>query len=77
MVASLTPLPLLQRLRSYVKHANLRVRAKAAVSISNCVSKMVKIITLSLIMPLLVNSRLTRIFRLFSGARRNERVWAG
>lgn len=40
MVGSLTPLPLLQRLRAYVKHGNLRVRAKAAVSISNCVSKM-------------------------------------
>lgn len=40
MVCSLTPLPLLHKLRSYVSHSNLRVRAKAAVSISNCVSKM-------------------------------------
>ncbi|EXB74776.1 hypothetical protein L484_023518 [Morus notabilis] len=40
MVGSFTPLPLLQKLRAYVKHANPRVRAKAAVSISNCVSKM-------------------------------------
>ncbi|XP_048127345.1 LOW QUALITY PROTEIN: uncharacterized protein LOC115731849 [Rhodamnia argentea] len=40
MVGSLTPLPLLQKLRPYVSHFNLRVRAKAAVSISNCVSKM-------------------------------------
>lgn len=43
MVASLTPLPLLHKLRAYVKHSNLRVRAKAAVSISTCVSKMVKL----------------------------------
>ncbi|XP_062108648.1 uncharacterized protein LOC133819409 [Humulus lupulus] len=40
MVGSLTPLPLLQRLRASVKHTNLRIRAKAAVAISNCVSKM-------------------------------------
>ncbi|KAI6693049.1 hypothetical protein NL676_020759 [Syzygium grande] len=40
MVGSLTPLPLLHKLRPYVSHFNLRVRAKAAVSISNCVSKM-------------------------------------
>ncbi|PKI39640.1 hypothetical protein CRG98_039967 [Punica granatum] len=40
MVASLTPLPLLHRLRGYVTHSNLRVRAKAAVSISSCVSKL-------------------------------------
>ncbi|WVZ17966.1 hypothetical protein V8G54_005288 [Vigna mungo] len=41
MVSSMTPLPLLQKLRVYVSHKNLRVRAKAAVSLSNCVSKMV------------------------------------
>lgn len=41
MVRSLTPLPLLQKLRTYVRHTNPRVRAKAAISISNCVSKMV------------------------------------
>ncbi|KAF3456221.1 hypothetical protein FNV43_RR00871 [Rhamnella rubrinervis] len=40
MVGSLTPLTLLQKLRSYVSHTNPRVRAKAAISISNCVSKM-------------------------------------
>ncbi|BAT80265.1 hypothetical protein LR48_Vigan468s008600 [Vigna angularis] len=40
MVSSMTPLPLLQKLRVYVSHKNLRVRAKAAVSLSNCVSKM-------------------------------------
>ncbi|XP_030463121.2 uncharacterized protein LOC115682902 [Syzygium oleosum] len=40
MVGSLTPLPLLHKLRPYVSHFNLRVRAKAAVSISYCVSKM-------------------------------------
>lgn len=45
MVGSFTPLPLQQKLRAYVKHANLRVRAKAAVSISNCVSKMVTLNT--------------------------------
>lgn len=41
MVQSLTPLPLLQKLRAYASHANPRVRAKAAVSVSACVSKMV------------------------------------
>ncbi|KAL2341765.1 hypothetical protein Fmac_009705 [Flemingia macrophylla] len=40
MVSSMTPLPLLQKLRVYVSHKNLRVRAKAAVSVSDCVSKM-------------------------------------
>ncbi|KAH7513367.1 hypothetical protein FEM48_Zijuj12G0192600 [Ziziphus jujuba var. spinosa] len=40
MVRSLTPLPLLQKLRTCVSHTNPRVRAKAALSISNCVSKM-------------------------------------
>ncbi|CAJ1963400.1 unnamed protein product [Sphenostylis stenocarpa] len=40
MGGSMTPLPLLQKLRVYVSHNNLRVRAKAAVSLSNCVSKM-------------------------------------
>ncbi|XP_015899856.3 uncharacterized protein LOC107433119 [Ziziphus jujuba] len=40
MVRSLTPLPLLQKLRTCVSHTNPRVRAKAAISISNCVSKM-------------------------------------
>ncbi|KAK7363576.1 hypothetical protein VNO77_05723 [Canavalia gladiata] len=40
MVDSITPLFLLQKLRAYVSHANLRARAKAAVSLSKCVSKM-------------------------------------
>ncbi|XP_014500331.1 TOG array regulator of axonemal microtubules protein 1 isoform X2 [Vigna radiata var. radiata] len=40
MVSSMTPLPLLQKLRVYVSHKNLRVRAKAAASLSTCVSKM-------------------------------------
>ncbi|XP_012573422.2 uncharacterized protein [Cicer arietinum] len=40
MVGTMTPLPLLQKLRVYVSHTNLRVRAKAAVSLSKCVSKM-------------------------------------
>ena len=43
MVGSMTPLPLLSKLRVYVSHANFRVRAKAAISISNCVSKMVSL----------------------------------
>ncbi|XP_072976089.1 uncharacterized protein [Typha angustifolia] len=38
MATSLSPLPLLKKLQSYVNHTNLRVRAKAAVAISNCVS---------------------------------------
>ncbi|XWS39030.1 hypothetical protein CRYUN_Cryun18bG0015300 [Craigia yunnanensis] len=41
MVKSITPLPLLQKLRGYVNHGNLRVRAKAAVSVSNSVFQMV------------------------------------
>ncbi|KAK6930161.1 hypothetical protein RJ641_004255 [Dillenia turbinata] len=40
MVGSMKPLPLLHKLQSCVGHANLRVRAKAAISISHCVSKM-------------------------------------
>ncbi|KAK1417851.1 hypothetical protein QVD17_26985 [Tagetes erecta] len=40
MVASTTPIPLLHKLKVYVSHGNMRVRAKAAVSISHCVSKM-------------------------------------
>ncbi|KEH37261.1 putative TOG domain-containing protein [Medicago truncatula] len=40
MVESMTPLPLLQKLRLSVSHKNLRIRAKAAVSLSKCVSKM-------------------------------------
>ncbi|KAE8714202.1 putative Pentatricopeptide repeat-containing protein [Hibiscus syriacus] len=40
LVNSIAPLPLLQRLHGFVNHGNLRVRAKAAVSISNSVSKM-------------------------------------
>ncbi|KAI5401421.1 hypothetical protein KIW84_066043 [Lathyrus oleraceus] len=41
MVGSMTPLPLLQKLRVSVSHKNLRIRAKAAVSLYKCVSKMV------------------------------------
>ncbi|KNA07790.1 hypothetical protein SOVF_168690 [Spinacia oleracea] len=40
MVQSLTPLPMLQNLQKYASHFNPKVRAKAAVSISNCVSRM-------------------------------------
>ncbi|CAD5195469.1 unnamed protein product [Musa acuminata subsp. malaccensis] len=40
MAVSVSPLPLLKELQSYVRHANLRVRAKAAVAMSKCVSKM-------------------------------------
>lgn len=40
MVQSLTPLPLLHNLQKYARHSNPRVRAKAAISISNCVSRM-------------------------------------
>ncbi|XP_050216754.1 uncharacterized protein LOC126667739 [Mercurialis annua] len=40
MVKSMTHLPLLHKLRAYVRHTNLRVRAKVAVGISNCVSDM-------------------------------------
>lgn len=41
MVNSVARLPLLRKLQTYVRHTNPRVRAKAAVSTSNCVSKMV------------------------------------
>ncbi|KAJ0034525.1 hypothetical protein Pint_24523 [Pistacia integerrima] len=40
MVGFITPLPLLHKLKASVSHNNLRIRAKAAMSISNCVSKM-------------------------------------
>ncbi|KAK7290504.1 hypothetical protein RIF29_04969 [Crotalaria pallida] len=40
MVGSMTPLPFIQKLRAYVSHKNLRVGAKAVVSLTNCVSKM-------------------------------------
>ncbi|KAK4405565.1 hypothetical protein Sango_0563000 [Sesamum angolense] len=40
MVEAMAPLPLLHKLGLYVGHTNLRVRAKAAISISNCVSRM-------------------------------------
>ncbi|KAK6161160.1 hypothetical protein DH2020_004541 [Rehmannia glutinosa] len=40
MVEAMAPLALLHKLSAYVGHSNLRVRAKAAISISNCVSKM-------------------------------------
>ncbi|XP_010666574.2 uncharacterized protein LOC104883719 [Beta vulgaris subsp. vulgaris] len=40
MVQSLTPLPLLHNLQKYARHFNPKVRAKAAISISSCVSRM-------------------------------------
>ncbi|GFZ08993.1 ARM repeat superfamily protein [Actinidia rufa] len=40
MVGSMAPLALLHKLGAYVSHANLRVRAKAAISMSHCASKM-------------------------------------
>ncbi|GMH20047.1 hypothetical protein Nepgr_021888 [Nepenthes gracilis] len=40
MVQSVSTLPLLPKLQTCVSHSNPRVRAKAAISISNCVSKM-------------------------------------
>ncbi|KAM7278568.1 hypothetical protein ACFE04_005702 [Oxalis oulophora] len=40
LVRSVTPLSLLNKLRAYAKHTNPKVRAKAAVSISNSISKM-------------------------------------
>ncbi|KAJ6725467.1 CLASP [Salix purpurea] len=36
MVKSMTPLPFLNKLRPYVSHSNPRVRANAAITISNC-----------------------------------------
>ncbi|KAJ6321257.1 hypothetical protein OIU77_011367 [Salix suchowensis] len=36
MVKSMTPLPFLNKLRPYVSHSNPRIRAKAAITISNC-----------------------------------------
>lgn len=43
MVEFFTPLPLLKKLQVYVSHSNPRIRAKAAISISNCVAKTVRI----------------------------------
>ncbi|KAL6522837.1 hypothetical protein OROHE_016684 [Orobanche hederae] len=40
MVEAVSPLPLLHKLSAYAGHSNPRIRAKAAVSLSNCVSKM-------------------------------------
>ncbi|CAM8988539.1 unnamed protein product [Rhodiola kirilowii] len=40
MVVSMNPLPLLHKLQKYVNHTNPRIRAKASVSFSNCISKM-------------------------------------
>ncbi|KAG5559902.1 hypothetical protein RHGRI_003260 [Rhododendron griersonianum] len=40
MVGSMAPLSLLHKLQAYVSHANLRIRAKAAISMSHCASKM-------------------------------------
>uniref|UniRef100_A0A0D9V9W4 TOG domain-containing protein n=1 Tax=Leersia perrieri TaxID=77586 RepID=A0A0D9V9W4_9ORYZ len=40
MAASMPPLPLLKKLKPYTRHANLRVRAKAAVAMSHCASRM-------------------------------------
>lgn len=41
MVEAVTPLPLLHKLQVCVNHSNPRIRAKAAVSISHCVARMV------------------------------------
>ena len=41
MATFLSPLPLMKKLQLYVKHTNLKVRAKAAVSMAHCVAKMV------------------------------------
>lgn len=43
MASFISSLPIIKKLQPCVNHANLRVRAKAAVSISKCVSKMVSI----------------------------------
>ncbi|KAM0900706.1 hypothetical protein ACQ4PT_020522 [Festuca glaucescens] len=40
MATSMPPLPLLKKLKSYVHHANLRVRAKASVAMAHCVARM-------------------------------------
>ncbi|KAK9671794.1 hypothetical protein RND81_12G055300 [Saponaria officinalis] len=40
MVQSITPLPLLQKLQIYASHNNPKVRAKAAIYLSNSVSRM-------------------------------------
>ncbi|KAJ0979814.1 hypothetical protein J5N97_015288 [Dioscorea zingiberensis] len=40
MTSSISCLPLIKKLQPFVNHANPRVRAKAAVSVSKCVSKM-------------------------------------
>lgn len=40
MVGSMTPLPLLHKLKVYATHTNPRIRAKSAISISHCVSNM-------------------------------------
>ncbi|CAM0884562.1 unnamed protein product [Alopecurus aequalis] len=42
MATSMPPLPLLKKLKAYVHHANLRVRAKAAVAMAHCAARMVR-----------------------------------
>ncbi|XP_010519352.1 PREDICTED: uncharacterized protein LOC104798841 [Tarenaya hassleriana] len=44
MASSAAPLPLLCQLQRHVCHNNLCIRAKAAASLSNCISKMVSVI---------------------------------
>ncbi|XP_078435672.1 ARM repeat superfamily protein [Wolffia australiana] len=40
MASCLPPVPLMKKLQSYIKHSNLRVRAKAAIAMACCVAKM-------------------------------------
>lgn len=48
MVEVITPISLLNKLQVYISHANPRIRAKAAMSISYCVSKMVSVFCIHL-----------------------------
>ncbi|WOL16011.1 protein FAM179A-like [Canna indica] len=65
MAISMSPLPLLRKLQCYANHANHRVRAKAAVAMSKCISvlgieamKQFGIVTLLQVAAELLNDRL-------------------
>jgi hypothetical protein len=51
MATSISPLPLLKKLHTFVAHSNHRVRAKAAVAISMCVKRMVRIYFMQALKP--------------------------
>lgn len=76
MVVSTASIPLLHKVKVYVKHGNMRVRAKAAVSVAQCVSKMVCNESFGLLFFCFscFLSDLMRIFVTVIGCWRDERI---